>query len=414
MNNDINNQQVPAQPQAAAPQQPVQPIPAAPAPAQAAQVPVAQPAPAQAAAVPVAQPVPAVEQPQSVVQQGPPTAMTPEEVFNQPPAPPVQPNPMQQMTPVDNQPQQPEEPPKKKSKLPVLLLIIVLLLGVCGFVYKDTIMNMISPKQETTKKETTKEKETTVSDSLKAELNKKIGRLLYNEDLLDNHSAINYGFRSFVLTKELTDDEKEFIVLETTKYDKVDDVWEKIPDIKTFITKEQETVTATGTTYNLNGAIAEFGVKSQADIAKDFKSLFGTEFKIAKEKLGSCPTYQYNKDEDVFFHYPARCGGTSGESILYYVNAYNRDGDTIEVHMNFGVVSENKVYGDFDIEKVEGGSEYAYRAVPKTEVTTEEKDANGAPVINEKNSKDFSEYVLTFKKATDGTFYFVSSKKVTQ
>ena len=386
------------------------------------------------------QPVPEAGQPQAIPempaqpvepQNNQPQVMTPEQVLQQPATPPVPPQPqvqpqapqpnMAQVTPrIDNTEVSPQvtgnapvQQPKKKGGKGLLFILFLLVIGTVVYLGRDTFMSFINPKQEA--KQETKETEnvTTVDDSLKTQLNKKVGTLLADDTFTDVGRYNAYGFRPYILKSSITDQIKQYVILSNAKYEQFDDSWEDVKVVKDFIEQEKAAVTASGQTYDESSTLKEFGYITKNAFDESTKSLFGTELKNPINEIGSCPTYNYDSTKEMFIMNPARCGGTSAAEFLGYINKYERNNNIVTVYLNIGLNTPEGVYVDFDLGQDQASQLKNTQITPKGEaIEVTEKNPAGMPIINDKNYKDFSEYKLTFKKLDDEEFYFSKIEQV--
>lgn len=291
--------------------------------------------------------------------------------------------------------QVPQENNKKGSKKVIFAYILSFV--VIGLLLTSLIKNNREVVNEKKKEEETKSIEEKVNkqkqenvniltDTMKDEINEKVGIILGDKDFIKNGKS-GYGFRYDLLKKDLTDSDKQYIALKNTEFVDLTIDWQSIEEIKTFVEHDQS-------------SLSEFKQQTKTEVNKTAKQLFGKELTNIEEVVGKCPKYQYYQDKEIFIYFPPRCGGASSSEFLGYIYDYKRKGDNVTVLMSIGYKLENDIYEDFDIT-----SESTITARNKIEDLEE-------PIINKDNYKKFSRYNVNFIKLEDGGFYLDSIKQI--
>ena len=292
---------------------------------------------------------------------------------------------------------------KKDDRWKHVLLITVLviaLMGVsCAMGYALGGTSIIK-KVEEQKEEIIKEQ--TLTDEEKMDLSRKLDVVLKNfqENTYTSESTIfnSYIFRANVLKGNVTAADKQYILLKSLTYNKLDGShWEEIDQIKTWV-------------QNDSTAKDEFGVLDFDTVNKEYRKLFGEDLEPVEE-VGKCPSILYHASTKEFYKFPARCGGTSGVMVTMYKEKYELSGDEAYLYFRVGFVApmENDyskfyVYRDFDT--VDGT--FLRNVIDMVEEVPSSYDYK----ITKENADKFIQYKATFKKDSDGNYFFVNVQKV--
>ncbi len=283
-----------------------------------------------------------------------------------------------------------------------LLVIILLALLFCGayYVWKSGIIKMPDYSTDETPK---KEDDGVITDEVKTQIEKKIKALLGGQTLNDPSVIGSYNFRSAVLKRGLTKEEKQFIALRTISYDSVVDNWEEYPSIKKEIEYE---VNHTSGLTDPKKIAEEYGVKSFDDVNTYYRSLFGENLVDPEEESGKCPTVYYDEDTNMFLKFTARCGGTAAGYFMTYITDYQKTKDSITVTMSVGYANEveDEVYSDYRLKDEKDLSFSELEVVGL--LSGIEKNENNHYMITDDNKDQFSQYKLTFKKLEEDVYYF--------
>ena len=252
-----------------------------------------------------------------------------------------------------------------------------------------------------------------VTDSIKLELSSKIDSLLstYKSTTFEQSITFaDYGFRYAVLTRELTDAERQFIVLNSVTYDNVDNGrWQEVPVVKSAIDNDMKTS---------DGHIMkkEYGVLSYDAVNKAHTELFGVEITKPVESAGKCPYIYYSSTTKEFYKFRAACGGTSAAIVAIYKDKFEVvDSNTIDVYVNFGFgryddsTTKFYIYGDANISPSQ--VDFTATVTGKNIVTELAEGQQYSYKITEANKDKFSQYKFTFKKK-DNYYYFEKVSKV--
>ena len=248
-----------------------------------------------------------------------------------------------------------------------------------------------------------KEDDGVITDEVKSQIEKKIKALLGGQTLNDPSVIGSYGFRSAVLKRGLTKEEKQFIALRTISYDSVVNTWEEYPSIKKAIDNE---VDHTSGLTDPNRIAEEYGVKSFDDVNTYYRSLFGENLVDPEEESGKCPTVYYDEDTKTFLKFTSRCGGTAAGYFMTYISDYQKTKDSITVTMSVGYANEvdDEVYSDYRL-KDETALSFSELEVVGL-LSGIEKNENNHYMITDDNKDQFSQYKLTFKKLEEDVYYF--------
>lgn len=155
----------------------------------------------------------------------------------------------------------------------------------------------------------------------------------------------------------------------------------------------------------------------ETDVDKNMLNLFGK--KAPHKDIQGCPNYYYDSVNKVYYG-SAECGGITPGFVYLYMSDYKKiDKTTITANIYLALAAENidnnvsiyKSYEGFKSHITESKIDFYKTAKYPFEYTNNSKQYVGDFTINELNKKDFQKYKLTFKKNTDGTYYFDSIKR---
>lgn len=302
---------------------------------------------------------------------------------------------------------------KKRKKKGPIILIICLALVIVGLVTyilydKKIILNKTNTtaekvdkdKETNTKIETKNETEITSKD-IKLSLSKKIDQITFAKDTNGNDyfSANSYAF-NFDLLKNftLTEEEKLFITLKSLENNYTSIM---IESSKMDLPSEWE--------FWRNDEYKDGDRQLLLSYVKErYNNLFGLEeIQYNNTSNSKCPSFIYDKTNQVYYVI-ARCGGTSGISIISYKANYMEKDDEAYVDVYYGsswylgdesnkVNIYNKVSGE--IPDLENQTPY------KINHDLDEQ------IITEQNYQDFEKYKFTFKLNNNKEYNFVKVEK---
>ena len=288
----------------------------------------------------------------------------------------------------------------------ILVIIIMILVGIIGYVIGRTDPR---PAKSSYEVQTEEEHEIKDIDSL-TELSTEIDILLSNANSEEyNVKTIfyPYGFRYGVLKNELSNENKQEIVLYTAKWDKITgDAWK---NNKPF--KEMNDQLLAGQT-NTNWFVEDSHQLTEEKVNEHAVDLFGEKIKNPKEQTGKCPMFIYDKEQKMYFRPAPQCGGTSAGVIHSYKSKFVQKKNEAHVYMSFAYFTpesgeygnEHKIYKDFsnlDNSLYFGNIKFKNEYNPSNYISP---DIN---MLTEDNYKEFSEYKFIFEQASNGNYYFV-------
>lgn len=323
--------------------------------------------------------------------------------------PNTNPAPAEALTPVaepaaPNQPTKTESPeanPSKSSKtliwcLSILAIIGIVAAAVFAYLYFTTPTTLPASPTSDNQSSTSTESETNEEVAITDPLVKKD---------LDEKVAILHGVLSTEPTfaSQFPNDGRELF----TNGDLPEDV--RIENVAYWLSNY-----FSGPTDDEIKAIIADGVYTEEEINQGRRYLEKIDGKLMREKYlevfgeditpnpqisYSCPVH-YNDEYDIFYRGLDGCGGTSNIITHYYKNAYTTKDDNAYVYVSVADynLEDNNIYCDF-YEK------------DKTKICGTATDRDDV-VLNESNYKDYAEYRISFKKADNGTYYFVGAEKV--
>lgn len=218
----------------------------------------------------------------------------------------------------------------------------------------------------------------------------------------------SYNFRYGVLKNDLTEENKQEIVLESATWKNITgDKWKEYSKIKDIVDAD----VSLGATEE--SALAHHKQLSKEEVDKYSVEIFGKKIANPVEEITSCPPYYYDSANEIYYQLEPRCGGAASGSVLIYKSKFIEKGAEAYVYVSVGhlVYDEStstpqyKIYKDFSYSgtKLIGESvEYL------NEYKTENQIINlGNFKLDSTNYQDFSEYKFTFKKDSNDNYYFV-------
>lgn len=290
---------------------------------------------------------------------------------------------------------------QKKSNgglIAILIILLVVIIGLCSFIFYDKILNnkKVNETNTSSNKEEIEEEKEIISINLKNELKNQINYLYTVNGL----SGVIDTLVKEVSLEKMTEDEKLLIVLNslvfsrTTQPITLDNYFDEILKLHNLqIPKQTVELTA-----------LPVSVVLEDDVKDRFQELFGTMLeKITTSRVGKCPRWAYSESTKTYISYGG-CGGVRLKQLFTFNNKYSTKGDESYVYISGGFV---------DVENRSIYTEYSENLDSKTSYKKLDDNASYADYqkILEENYKDFSEYKVTFKKNSNGDYYFYSVKK---
>lgn len=301
-----------------------------------------------------------------------------------------------------------EKGSNKTNKILLILVIIlgVLTVGLSVFIATNILVKKTDEVQE--EKEEV-EVETAIKDiDVITELSTKIDTLLYKSDnqYHQTTSYYGYGYRYGLLKNELTEEDKQFILLNTITWnDMTSSSWEKAKtneNIAALITSYPETYLADSTKEVTEETLNAYS-----------EQLFGAKLTNPKETIGRCPLYFYDSSLNMYYYPEPQCGGITNEMVKTYKSKYEEKGDEAYVYVSFAFLSTTgtnskldkyTIYKDFTYSTDLYFGNIAYKDAYQTGY-----DSSAAENFNidSTNYEEFSEYKFIFKKDKNNNYYFV-------
>ena len=291
--------------------------------------------------------------------------------------------------------------------LVVVVLVFVGLIATGALVYNN---NKEEVKDDETV-EKVEDKEFEVTEDLKKDIGAKVDKILTLSRYITSEQSMNYsdyGFNYAVFFRELTDTEKQQIVLKTLEFSDIDQSrYQEVPYVKNAV----DTMVGNGG----NGLKDYYGYLTYDEVNKAYRNLYGEDLENPVETIGRCPTFYYSKDTNEFYHMSGACGGTSASSVVSYKDKYVGINDTIELYMDFGFIrlndkdTEATIYGNLtNISREDSLMSYASADKEIGKVAINSMYGYN---ITEENKDSFTQYKFTFKKDKDN-YYFEKVEKV--
>lgn len=295
---------------------------------------------------------------------------------------------------------------KKKKNLGLIILIISMILIIIGLItyilYDKGIIfsngNNTEEKIDVDNNEKLdNSKETEITDKkVQLELSKKIDQISYlkNTDGSDLFSGTSYGFNMNLFKQSvLTENEKLTVALKT------------LQDKYTPITIESSKMVLPSEWEYLRNTITKDDYQILlSDVKERYSSLFGTE-EVEYTSVSGCPSFVYDNTNQVYYVI-ARCGGTSGRSVISYKESYMKKGNEAYVYVYYGSSSLSD----------DGTKVNIYNSLIEStgEVTQQPYKTNAdinEQVITSDNYQDFEKYKFTFKQNDNKEYIFVKVEK---
>lgn len=304
-----------------------------------------------------------------------------------------------------------------KNNKPVFIIFLILLcvvllvflgLIVIGGLTNNNVMPISNEDEEV-------EEVVEVTDELKEDIGLKVERILtliHNVSYERAMNYVDYGFNYAVLFRDLTDAEKQQIVLKTVEFADINQSrYQEVPYVKNAVDTMMKYA------RNNKETIKDYyGYLTYDEVNKAYRNLFGKDLNNPVETVGKCPAFYYSKDTNEFYYMAAGCGGTSGpDRVVSYKEKYVGEKDTIELYMNFGFIrlvdnyTEATIYGDLDSLIKEDGI-FSYAAASQ-EVGKVAINSMNDYKITEENKDIFTQYKFIFRKDKDN-YYFEKVEKV--
>ncbi len=285
------------------------------------------------------------------------------------------------------------------GKTIIIVILVILIIGLVLYICYDKGLIFSSNKNTTSsniKEELAENVEKEITDNLLInDLSQKITYLntqsvyVGYESFIDDYNLSNtinrYFFRSNIYETTLTDDEKLDITLNSllSSYENLSIAYENMDSASQSIFKP----------YAETGSVSDIAEKqiSQAKVEERYELLFGEKLSNNKN-VGKCPMYVYDNVNKVYY-YTRVCGGTDERMIYIYKNKFTTKNDEAYVYVNLGnSFDKTSIYDGYGKEKLIDSYTENYS-------------------INKSNYSKFTEYKYTFKRNSDGNYYFSKLEK---
>lgn len=283
-----------------------------------------------------------------------------------------------------------EEKQKNNNKILIILIVILLLVVVSlgGYVVYDKVISKTDDKDvktELEKQEKEKgEQETVLTQNEKDEISTKTSQILflgriYTEPVYvpkddECHNQVSF-VKKTLDDGFISDGNKALLALSMAQGVKVNDSRNK---------------------------------KNEEEVRKIYKNYFGNDWKnIDVSNVSLCPSYSYDATNKVFYE-DMGCGGTSGTQVIVHKENYVLKGDTATVDIYLATMVSD--LNNSDIAYVSSELEPRIDNLDKSKVLTTVNSANSYTLTDTDKTK-VNKYVVSFKKAADGSFYFSSINK---
>lgn len=283
-----------------------------------------------------------------------------------------------------------EEQKVKNNKLLIVLVVILslVLVGLIGYIAYDKVVLKADSNDAKTKLEDTDKEEDVVQKTLtqseKDEISTKTSQILflgriYTEPVYvpkddENHSQVTF-VKKTLDNGFVSDENKALLALSMAQSTKVN---------------------------------ATRNSKNEEEVKKIYKNYFGSDWKnIDVGMVSLCPVYSYDASNKVFYE-DSGCGGTSSITVVVHKENYVLKGDIATVDLYLATL----VLDLHNSEIVYVSSELDPRVdnLDKSKVLTTLKSTYNYTLTDSDKTK-VNKYVVTFKKAADGSFYFSSISK---
>lgn len=274
----------------------------------------------------------------------------------------------------------------RSNKLLIVIIVVLLLtiIGLGGYIVyengffksnKDEVQN----KNKITKEDESEEEDAVLTNSEKEEISTKISQILFG-------GRANYTGNSTPM-----DDEQHsgtIIVKDILKYATVSDNNKALVALNlvsgTKITDERKQ-------------------KSALEVKQNYKDYFGNDWKeVDVGSVSLCPYYSYDSNNNVFYAESA-CGGTTSVQVVLHKENYVLKKDTATVDIYVATLFPNEsngmyvsseidpIYGQYDMNKIITNTNYTEKYI-----------------LSDTDKEKANKYKITFKKDTEGKFYFYS------
>ena len=222
------------------------------------------------------------------------------------------------------------------------------------------------------------------------DINKKVNAFLSIGQDSDNDTSIIWHGNTYRLSSSdymnYSDNNKLFMVLNSNTHNFRTMSITEVENAKSIISnRSSEDIQSYCTVYEV------------AKINEDYRSFFGANASYSNTNiLGNCPEYFYDSTNQVYYQCSGGCGGSSAISIGY-IYRYGQKGDEVYAYLTLGTIAGD-IYTDL----------YVYG---QGDAPAKYDKALNNNTIDETNYTDFTKYKMTFKKGTDGIYYFSSFQK---
>lgn len=332
---------------------------------------------------------------------------------------------------------------KKRIIIIAVIIIVLVLLTILGLLffmveqskYNQSKVNNYGDKneikeQETNEQETqTTEKNDTVSDTDNNYSSDLI--IQYSKDAIIEYINSNKTITKFGITNsyrypyklfkgELSESDKLLITLRNLEWEPITgDEWKSEPYISDWINSQISVLNGRG--ENTETLFKNNHQKKLEDVDKVSLKLFGKKLENIPSTIGKCPTYSYSDSVKMFFKQEASCGGTSGSDVATYIYNVETNDEVAYVYYSVAYIvpeTDNKITIYKDIKMLTNDLDFPnieYDGVVE-EIAVEEGNYIFNKMreykIDESNYNNFSKYKFSFKKNSDGEYYFVGSQQI--
>lgn len=300
----------------------------------------------------------------------------------------------------------------------ILIVLCVVLLVFLGLIATGVLNNnKVTPNINEDEEVEEVEEVVEITDELKENIGLKVEHILTLIPNVPYERAMNYadyGFNYAVFFRDLTDAEKQQIVLKTVEFADINQSrYQEVPYVKNAVDTMMKYA------GNNKEAIKDYyGYLTFDEVNKAYRNLFGEDLNNPLETVGKCPTFYYSSETKEFYHMSAACGGTSASSVVSYKDKYVGEKDTIELYMNFGFIrfedmnsKEATIYGNLDSLTREDGL-FSYASADK-EIGKVNTNEMYNYKITEETKDSFTQYKFIFKKdSKNNNYYFDKVEKV--
>ncbi len=132
-------------------------------------------------------------------------------------------------------------------------------------------------------------------------------------------------------------------------------------------------------------------------VNEEYKLFFGKDIATYKS-LDGCPMFPYDNDLNIFFWYTPQCSESTSGIVYAFANKFSFNGDYAYVYVSYGSAKNYESKDKYTIYKNLGEKDSYESNITVEEAMNFE--------IDESNYKDFLEYKFTFKKDSNGNYYF--------